>query len=135
MADGTAHARQRLHSQRTCGERRQGLSRVVYFEGFTVIVVCVRCLSLIHAAALKVLSQLTMPWPLLYFTCYFLVPPFIRDFFYRIVASNRSPSAATGIPLLILVVTPTLPLQIPVVRQAGCMQTTDRPTAGSLSRC
>lgn len=41
------------------------------------------------SAALKVMSQLTMPWPLFYFFFYFLVPSFIRDFFYRIVASNR----------------------------------------------
>jgi predicted DCC family thiol-disulfide oxidoreductase YuxK len=44
------------------------------------------------AAALKVMSQLTMPWPLFYFFFYFLVPSFIRDFFYRIVASNRCPA-------------------------------------------
>lgn len=41
------------------------------------------------SGALKVLSQLSMPWPLLYFLLYFLVPRFVRDFCYHFVARNR----------------------------------------------
>jgi predicted DCC family thiol-disulfide oxidoreductase YuxK len=38
-------------------------------------------------AALKVAKSLRFPWPLFY--VFILVPPFIRNFFYRIVARNR----------------------------------------------
>jgi len=38
-------------------------------------------------AALRVAKRLRFPWPLFY--AFILVPPFLRNFFYRIIARNR----------------------------------------------
>jgi len=38
-------------------------------------------------AALEIARQLTGLWPILYF--FIIVPPFIRDFFYDVLAKNR----------------------------------------------
>ena len=38
-------------------------------------------------AALKVVKKLRFPWPLLF--AFIIIPPFFRNFFYRIIAKNR----------------------------------------------